>query len=370
VDRADVVVAGAGIVGLSAARALAAAGARVVVVDRGRPGAEATSAAAGWLAVQAEAPEGWALLDLALRARGLHLRLAAELREETGVDVRLSSRGTLELAFTEEDEGVLARRKAWQHARGLAVEALAADEVRRLEPRLNPGARGGLLHPEDRSVDNVALARALAASVVARGATLLGERPPAELLVRGDRVAGVRTGTETLDAPVVIEALGAWSATLAGDPQPPPVEPVRGQILAFDAPADALGHVACTARGYIVPRAGGRVLAGSTLERAGFAKEVTAEGLRAVRRIAAEIAPLLADVPVAESWAGLRPGTPDGLPIIGPGGVPGLFHATGLYRNGILLGPLVGEAVARLALGGAPEVDFAPFSPARFNRDR
>ena len=365
-DHRDVVVVGAGIVGLSAARALAGAGARVVVVDRGRPGSEASAAAAGWLAAQAEAEETWPLLDVALRARARYPSLVAELQAETGLDVELTTHGTLEVAFTEEDERALARRLAWQRARGLAVDSLGPDEARRAEPDLGPALRGALLFREDLSVDNVRLTRALAASAAARGAAVLAERPVSRLLVVKGRVAGVQAGGETLSAPVVIEAMGAWSAALGGDPQPPPVEPVRGQILAFAPGRDTLRHVVCSARGYVVPRAGGRLLAGSTLERAGFVNETTAEGRRAVQRIAVEIAPMLADVPVAESWAGLRPATRDGMPVVGPGAVPGLFHATGLYRNGILLGPLVGEAVARLALGAPPGIDLAPFSLSRF----
>ena len=367
-DHADVVVVGAGIVGLSAARALAGAGARVVVVERGRPGAEASSAAAGWLAVQAEANEGWPLLDVALRARARHPALAAELLAETGLSVELVRHGTLELAFTDEDERALERRLLWQRVSGLPVESWGPEELRRAEPSVSPAARRALFFPEDGSVDNVLLTRALAASAAARGVALLSDRAVSGLVVEDGRVAGVQADGSTLRAPVVIEAMGAWSAALAGDPQPPPVEPVRGQILAFDAPPGTLRHVVCTARGYAVPRRSGRLLAGSTLERAGFVKEVTAEGRDAIRRIAAEIAPLLADVSPADSWAGLRPGTPDGLPIVGPGALPGLFHATGLYRNGILLGPLVGESVARLALGQPAEINLSAFSPSRFGR--
>lgn len=362
------VVVGAGIVGLSAARALAGAGARVVVVDRGRPGAEASAAAAGWLAVQAEAEEGSPLLDVALRGRARHPSLAAELEAETGISFELARHGTIELAFTDGEERALEHRLRWQRARGLPAESWGPEELRRAEPGVSAAARRAIFFPEDGSVDNVLLTRALAASAAARGAVLMSGRPVTGLVVENGRVAGVKTGTETLSAAVVIEAMGAWSAALAGDPQPPPVEPVRGQILAFDAPPGTLRRVVCSARGYVVPRRGGRLLAGSTLERAGFVKEVTAEGLEAIRRTAAQIAPLLADLRAADSWAGLRPGTPDGLPIVGPGAVPGLFHATGLYRNGILLGPLVGEAVARLARGLAPEIDLAPFSPARFGR--
>jgi len=183
-------------------------------------------------------------------------------------------------------------------------------------------------------------------------------------------VAGVAAAGEPIRAPVVVNAMGAWAGLLSGDPLPPPVEPVRGHIVAFDMAPALIRHVVCSPRGYLVPRADGRTLAGSTAERAGFDKTVTAAGLAAVLAIALEIAPVLADVRVADSWAGLRPGTPDGLPVIGPGEVPGLFHAAGLYRNGILLGPLVGEIVAGLVRGQAPPVDLAPFSVARFRTGR
>jgi glycine oxidase len=226
--------------------------------------------------------------------------------------------------------------------------------------------RQALFFPDDHRVDNVRLTRALAASAVARGAAILSGRPATSLVIEGGRIAGLNAGAEVLRAPVVINAMGAWAGLLAGDPLPPPVEPVRGQIVAFDLAPALIRHVVYSRRGYLVPRADGRLLAGSTMERAGFDKSVTASGLHAVLSIALEIAPVLADVTVADSWAGLRPGTPDGLPIIGPATVPGLFHACGLYRNGILLGPLVGEVVAGLVMGEKPPVDLTPFSVARF----
>ena len=362
----DVIVVGGGIVGLSAARALAAAGARTVVVERQRVGAEASTAAAGMLAPQAEAEEGSPLLELALRARDHHSALAPALEAETGLTVDLAGRGLIELAFTAEDRRRLAARREWQVRRGLAVEALGPAEVREAEPNVNPEVCGGLYVPGDRCVDNVRLVRALAASAVARGASIVTGRPVTGLVVENGRVAGVTAAAEVLRAPVVINAMGAWAGLLAGDPLPPPVEPVRGHIVAFDMAPALLRHVVCSPRGYLVPRADGRTLAGRTTERAGFDKTVTAAGLRAVLAIALEIAPVLADVRVADSWAGLRPGTPDGLPVIGPGALPGLIHATGLYRNGILLGPLAGEIAAALARGLPPPVDLAPFAVTRF----
>ena len=362
----DVIIVGGGIVGLSAARALAATGAKTVVIERARVGAEASTAAAGMVAPQAETAEDSPLLELALRGRDHHLALAPALEAETGLGVDLACRGLIELAFTDEDMRRLEARRAWQTRRGLAAEALGPAEVRESEPNVNPAVCGGLYIPGDRCVDNVRLVRALAASAVARGASIVTGRPVTGLVVEGGVVAGVKAGTEVFRAPVVINAMGAWASLLEGDPLPPPVEPVRGHIVAFDMVPALLRHVVCSPRGYLVPRADGRTLAGSTTERAGFDKIVTAAGLGTVLAIALEIAPILGDVRVADSWAGLRPGTPDGLPVIGPGALPGLFHAAGLYRNGILMGPLVGEIVAGLVHGLASPVDLAPFSITRF----
>jgi glycine oxidase len=367
-QTSDVIIVGGGVVGLSAARALGRAGQRVLVIERRRIGAEASSAAAGIVSPQMEATADSPLLELALRARDHLSALAPALQEETGIDVDLGTRGLLELAFDEEEERALDERLRWQRARGLPVESLAAAEVREAEPNVNPAVRRALFLPRDRRVDNVRLTRALAASAVARGASLLTGRPVTGLLREGDRLAGVHAGSETLRAPVVINAMGAWAGLLAGDPQPPPVEPMRGHIVAFDVAPALLRHVVCSPRGYLVPRSDGRTLAGSTVERAGFDKSVTAGSLRKVLDIALELSPVLAEVPVADSWAGLRPGSADGLPIIGRGAAEGLFHAGGLFRNGILLGPLVGELIAELAMGRPSAVDLSAFDPGRFYR--
>lgn len=364
--QSDVIVVGGGLVGLSAARRLADRRASVLVVESTRVGAEASSAAAGMLAPQAEGHADSPLLPLALRARDHHLALAPALEHETGIPLGLSQRGSFEVAFTEEDETALRARLAWQSALALPIEPLTADEIREAEPNLSPAVRFGLYLAGDRRIDNALLVRALAASAVSRGAAILAGRPVTGLAITEGRVSGVRVGNETLRAPIVINAMGAWAALLGGDPWPPAVEPVRGQLISFDVAPPLLHHVIASTRGYLVPRADGRLLAGSTTERAGFDKSVTAGGMRQVLDIALEIAPSLADHRVADAWAGLRPGTPDGLPFIGRGAVPGLWHACGLFRNGVLLGPLVGELIADLVLGDAPATDLGAFSPSRF----
>lgn len=365
-DTRDAIVVGGGIAGLSAACRLAEAGLRVLVVERRRVGAEASGAAAGMIGPQAESDPHSPLLALSLRARDHLLDLVPRLQEETGIDLDLSPRGALHVAFTDGDIHALDAREAWQRARGLEVERLGADEIRDAEPNLSPEVRGGLFLRGDRRLDNARLTRALAARAVSRGAAILAGRPVNGLTVEGGRVTGVRAGREAFAAPLVVNAAGAWAALLGADPLPPPVEPVRGQILAFETVPALLRHVVWSPRGYVVPTSDGRLLAGSTLERAGYDKSVTAGGLRHLTQVALEMAPRLADVRVLDSWAGLRPGTPDDLPVLGAGSLPGLFHVAGLYRNGILLGPWIGDVVARLALGEPPPVDLRPFSLDRF----
>jgi glycine oxidase len=364
----DAVVIGAGIVGLAVARSLAGRGFRVLVVEGQRVGAEASSAAGGILSAQVECDLDSPLFPLFLKARDLHARLAHELEEETGISLDYSTRGILELAFSEDEERALLANAERQRALGLPVEVVGPGELREAEANVTERARAALYFPADHRVDNVRLTRALAASALARGAAILSGRPVTRIIERGGAVTGVMAGAEAFDAPVVVNAAGAWAGLVAGDPYPPPVEPVKGQMVAFDVSPMLIRHVVCSRRGYIVPRQDGRVLAGSTTERAGFDKSVTAAGLAAVLGIALEIAPFLAEVRVADSWAGLRAGTPDGLPVLGPGGARGLFHAAGLYRNGILLGPLVGELLAAVVAGEPASLDLAPFSVMRFTR--
>ncbi len=366
--RADVVVVGGGAIGCAVARRAALGGLRVVVLERGRPGAEASHAAAGMLSPQAEAPGPGPFLDLLLRARRGFPAVAATLREETGIDVGYRDEGTLWLAFTDADEAELEERLAWQSAAGLDVEALTGDDARRLEPAVSPAATRALRFPGDHQVENRALSLALWSAAARAGAEFRTGCEAARLLRDGGRVTGVELlGGERVEAGAVVIAAGSWSGRLEGLPRPLPVVPVHGQLLALETVPGVFRHVVDSARCYLVPRADGRLIVGATVERVGFRKAVTPAGARGLLDAALEVAPSLADFPIVDLWAGLRPGTPDGLPVLGADPeVAGLFHATGHFRNGILLAPLTGEIVGGLLLGEAAGVDLAPYRADRF----
>ncbi|HYE65651.1 MAG TPA: glycine oxidase ThiO [Pyrinomonadaceae bacterium] len=369
-ERADAVVIGGGVIGLSVARALAQRGLRVTLIERARLGAEASFAAAGMLAAQAEANRADSFLDLACAGRDLYPAFADALREETGIYIELERTGTLYLAFTEEDEEEIERRYQWQTRAGLQVERLTGDEARLLEPCISPLVRRALRFPLDVQVENRRLLAALAASLEKYKVLVHTGTYARRLRIEGGRVTGVETTRGDVSAPILIVASGAWTSFIAfeGKRLPPiRIEPVRGQMLCFEANPRPARHVIYSPRGYIVPRLDGRLLAGSTTENAGFEKRVTGGGIHTISRHALEIAPLINDLPLLDAWAGLRPCAEDELPVIGAcAEVRGLYYATGHYRNGILLAPITGELLAEEITGGAVSPLLNAFSPARF----
>lgn len=367
-QAADVLIVGGGVIGCAIARRAARDGLSVIVLERGTPGMEASWAAAGMLSPLAEADEPGPFLDLLVRARAMYPAYAAALREETGVDVSYSDAGTLYAALREEDEEELEARWRWQSAAGLPLERLTAREAREAEPALTPQVRGALRFPGDHQVDNRALGAALWSAAARAGAELRLGAHAVRLLREGDRASGVECASgERIAAGAVVLAGGAWAGRMQGLPRPVPVEPVHGQLLALQAVPPLFRHVVDTPRCYLVPRASGRLIVGATTERTGDRKAVTPWGLRRLIDGATEAAPALEHAPLAETWSGLRPGTPDGFPILGRDpDVPNLVYATGHFRNGILLAPLTGERVVALLSRDEWCADLEAFGIARF----
>jgi len=368
---ADVVVIGGGVIGLAVARTLALRGIHdVLLLERGSLGAEASSAAAGMLAPQAEANRPHEFFYLTCQSRDMYPAFASALFEETGIDIELDPTGTLYLAFTEHDAEELETRYDWQTKAGLAVERLSGEIARKLEPSICEDVRGALRFPLDTQVENRRLISALAVSNERLGVRMETSTDVVSMKIERSRVAGVETSRGFVATDRVVIAGGAWSSLLgAADIALPNlrIKPVRGQMLCFEANPQIARHVIYSPRGYIVPRRDGRLLAGSTTEHAGFEKRITAAGVQAILSAALEISPRIASLPMTDSWAGLRPRAADTLPVLGPcAEIAGMFYATGHYRNGILLAPVTAELIA----GAIVDEVFPPalniFSPDRF----
>ncbi|HEY8369121.1 MAG TPA: glycine oxidase ThiO [Thermodesulfobacteriota bacterium] len=367
-SRPDVVIAGAGIIGSALALELADAGRRVTVVDRAEPGAGASSAAAGMLVPQGETAAAGPFLDLARASLPLFEPLAARLRDRTGVDVELRQPGLLRVALDEGEAAHLAETAARRRADGDDARWLDAAEARRLEPALSPRVLGALHDPTPWQVDNERLTRALADLARDRGVEFRLGAAVTGLSREGERVTGLETEAGPLPAGVTVLAAGAWSARLAATlGLVVPVRPVKGQMIETRLPVGRLHALVWTADAYLVPRAAGRVLVGATVEEAGFDTRVTLGAVASLARAACDGVPALADAGVVRAWAGLRPGTPDGLPILGAvPGLSGLVLATGHFRNGILLAPITARLLADLILDGRTSPLLAPFTLARF----
>jgi glycine oxidase len=361
----DVAVVGAGIQGCSVALRLAQAGRRVVVLERAIPGAEASSAAGGILSPGVEAVEPGPFHALCRASLDRYPAFAREVETLSGVSVGYRAVGTLEVALDDQHAKVLAARaERMQHHR-LPVEVLDDAAARSLEPALSPETRGALFFRDEASLDPKPLARAVYVAAARAGATFLTGQVK-RIATAGGRVTGLDHDRGRIDAEQVVLAAGSWSLLVEGHGLPPgAVRPVRGQIVILDTRPPLLSRVVFSGHGYVVPRADGRILCGSTMEEVGFEKAVTAGGLRHVLDVAIGIAPALERAPVAETWSNFRPASPDGGPILGAGTVQGLFYATGHTRNGILLAPITADAIAAAILGRPAPVDLAPFSPAR-----
>ncbi|MGO9269037.1 MAG: glycine oxidase ThiO [Terriglobia bacterium] len=382
----DVLIIGGGVIGCGIALRLAQARLRVTMVERGEPGGEASSAAAGMIAPQGEATGFDAFFDLCQASRDLYASFIAEVEDLAGLargGIGYHREGALLLAADENQQAELEKIHHAQSSHGLPLERLAPEEVHRRSRGLSPHITGGLFVPGDHWVDNERLASALAVAGRRAGVTFHTHTAVTRLIQRGDRPGKIEgaeisafggAGKDPASAGSIISAgccilaAGCWSSQLAASLRVDlPMQPCRGQMIEFEADeADRkLPLVVRAGHHYVVPHAT-RILAGTTAEYVGFDKAVTGEGLSSILEGVGRIAPLVGGLRFRRAWAGLRPDTADHRPILGYGSVSNLIFATGHFRNGILLAPITAQLISELVLTGSSSVSLDPYGPGRF----
>jgi len=360
----DVIVVGGGAIGAACARELALSGRRVLLLEHGGETGQAWRAAAGMLAPQIEAGADDPLLPLGLAGRDLYPALAPTLAEATGIDIGLWREGIVWVAGDEAEAERLQARCAWQRRQGQSSEWLDGGEVRASWPWLGP-AHGALRAPHDGALDPLKLVAALRADARRLGAELVHDSVTA-IERRGDHVAGVIGRQGRYSADDVILAGGAWSAQVKGVPRPLAVAPVRGQMAAFPWPDGARRSIVFGHGCYLLSR-GEEAIAGSTMEYVGFRAETTPDGVARIVSAAGALCPALRGAEPTRTWAGLRPVSADGLPILGAEPrLRGLWYATGHGRNGILLAGITGVLMGQLMAGETTALPLDAFAPTRF----
>ena len=370
------IVIGGGIIGCSVAWRLAVEGVATTVLERGRVGQEASWAAAGMIAPQAEAEGPGPFFDFCMKARDAFDGIVDRLVRDGGVDPEYDRAGILYVALDADERTQLERRAKWQRAVGAPVEELSGAAARRIEPMLSPETVYAIHMPTNRRTDNRKLTQAYAAAARKAGAEFVEGARVEALALRGERASGIVLRADgvvmddgsTREADVVVNAAGAWAGEIRGlEADRVKLHPVRGQIICFEVAPGTIGPALFSLRGYLVPRRDGRLLAGSTMEEAGYNKSVTLAGLDKIARGAAAIVPALGAAAFREAWAGLRPAARDLLPVLGfSPSVPNVLWAVGHFRSGILLSAITGEIIADLVKGRRPAVELGAFSAARF----
>ena len=367
ISSKHVVVIGGGVIGCSIAYQLAGQGVRVTVVERGKLGGGASGVAAGMVASLSEGFSTGDSLKLAIESRSLILDMLPQLQKESGIDVEYRCPGVLHLAFTKEDEESLRARLEWQEPLGMDVRWLTTQEVRSMEPALGEGVRGALFSPQEGHLNSGRLVRAFAQGAAGRGATLLQDTEVMGLLYQQRRVIGVRLASGDLEADWVVMASGAWTGQY-GDwlGVDSPVHPVKGQILATRILPSPISRVVWHGITYLIPKADGSIVMGTTREEVGFHDSPTIQGIAGILSSAITLVPAMAGAGLHKVWAGLRPASPDGVPVLGPvDGWEGVLLAVGHYRSGILLSAATGKLITDYIVKGE-EKPLSPFGLSRF----
>src|SRR5712671_8209747 len=362
----EVVIAGGGLIGGAIALELALAGLRVAIYEQDDPGRESSWAGAGILSPAPENPATIPLVPLGKASMALYPDFVFRVEEISGQDVGFRAKGTLEALFSRDAARELSTHVALYHGWGLQAEAISAEDARELEPALSPELEAAVLRPDEASVDNRSLTHAVLEAARKSGVEIYARREVQGIWREKQRCAGLLLKNEKVSAAWTIIAAGSFCANIAGVHTYAPVRPAKGQMISLRAGQTKIERVLWSDKIYLVPRNDGRILAGATVEYVGFDKNVTAGGLEKILAGAVELAPGLAHAHVDETWAGLRPDSPDHLPILGPTDIDGLLIATGHFRSGILLTPITAQLIREWITRQSVSIDWDRFSPLRF----
>ena len=365
----DAAIAGGGVIGGAIALGLARAGLRVAVFDRQQPGQGASWASAGIISPAPESPAMIVTVPLAKASVALYPEFVAQVEEISGRNVGFRAKGTLEALFSRDTKAELSTIIALHHGLGLQAEPLRVEDARELEPALSEEVEAAVLRPNEASIDNRALTNALLEAARRCGAEIFPGSGVKAIWREGNRCAGLQLQNEKVEAKWTIVAAGCFSETIEGVAKYAPVRPAKGQMVALRADDVEIQRVLWSDKIYLVPRNDGRILAGATVEHVGFDKRTTAGGIQKILSAAIELAPDLTNARIEETWAGLRPDSPDHLPILGPTDVDGLLIATGHFRSGILLTPITARLIREWITEQRVSEDWSRFSPLRFQSE-
>lgn len=361
--KTDIVIVGGGVLGLLSARQLAASGSTVTLIERGMVGQEASWAGGGILSPLYPWRYDPAVSTLALWSQSAYPGLVASLKDETGIDSQYSRCGLLVLDAPDEDEAM-----AWgQHSKG-AMESMGREQFSALEPNLSDSFQQGLWMPEVANIRNPALLQALKASLIDEPSVRMIENCEMHSFSwAGSKINGLETSLGRIDCSKILICSGAWTAGLMEQLSVQlPIEPVKGQMLLIRAEPGLVRHIVLSEGRYVIPRNDGHVLVGSSIEKTGFEKNITEQAKRSLSDFAFHLIPRLRDYPIVKHWAGLRPGSPGGVPFIGA--VPeheNVFVNAGHFRNGLVMAPASVKLITDLILGVEPDINPLPYGVER-----